>query len=38
MKLLEQINDYIPFNEQEEKDKELIIKWLSEPDTIRLHI
>ena len=32
MKLLEQINDYIPFNEQEEKDKELIIKWLSEPE------
>lgn len=27
-KLLEQINAYIPFNEQEEKDKELFIKWL----------
>ena len=27
-KLLKQIKEYIPFNEQEEKDKELFIKWL----------
>lgn len=27
-KLLNQIKKYIPFNEQEEKDKELFIKWI----------
>lgn len=27
-KLLKEIKEYIPFNEQEEKDKELFIKWL----------
>ena len=32
MELKKQIFDYIPFNEQEERDKKLITEWLSEPD------
>lgn len=31
MNLEKQIFDYVPFNEQEERDKKLIIEWLSEP-------
>ena len=32
MDLKEQISAYTPFNEQEEKDKELILEWLEEKD------
>lgn len=28
MKLREQIKEYIPYNEQEEKDKQLMLKWI----------
>ena len=31
MKLEEQIYGYVPFNEQEERDKKLLLEWLSEP-------
>ncbi|MBQ2899321.1 MAG: NUDIX hydrolase [Oscillospiraceae bacterium] len=31
MDLKEQILKYVPYNEQEEKDKELLLEWLSEP-------
>lgn len=31
MDIREQILDYIPFNEQEQRDKKLILEWLSEP-------
>ncbi|MBQ5328097.1 MAG: NUDIX hydrolase [Oscillospiraceae bacterium] len=32
MDIKEQILNYIPFNEQEERDKKLLLEWLSEPD------
>ena len=32
MDLKEQIKAYTPFNEQEEKDKELLLEWLEEKD------
>lgn len=32
MELRKQIEKYVPVNEQEEKDKELLLEWLSEPD------
>ena len=32
MELRKQIEKYVPINEQEEKDKELLLEWLSEPD------
>ena len=35
MEFKEQIFDYIPFNEQEERDKKLIIEWLSEPEVFK---
>ena len=35
MNFREQIFDYIPFNEQEERDKKLIIEWLSEPEVFK---
>ena len=31
MELKEQILNYLPFNEQEEHDKKLLLEWLSEP-------
>lgn len=31
MELKEQILNYVPFNEQEKTDKELLLEWLSEP-------
>ena len=31
MELKEQILNYVPFNEQEKNDKELLLEWLSEP-------
>lgn len=34
MKLLEQLKKYVPFNEQEERDKELIIELLEKNDNI----
>lgn len=35
MELREQIINYIPFNEQEEKDKKLLLEWLSEPGVFK---
>lgn len=35
MNFREQIFGYIPFNEQEERDKKLIIEWLSEPEVFK---
>ena len=35
MDFREQIFDYIPFNEQEERDKKLLIEWLSEPEVFK---
>ena len=32
MDLKEQILKYVPYNEQEEKDKPLLLEWLSEPE------
>ena len=32
MELKEQILNYVPFNEQEERDKKLLLEWLSQPD------
>ena len=32
MELREQIENYIPMNEQEEKDKEMLLEWLSAPE------
>lgn len=32
MNLKEQIEKYLPVNEQEEHDKELLLEWLSQPD------
>ena len=35
MDFREQIFDYIPFNEQEERDKKLLVEWLSEPEVFK---
>ena len=31
MNLKEKIENYVPFNEQEERDRELLLEWISEP-------